>query len=162
MNESKNLVSESDKNNTENTYHEHAQDHIMYPMHRRYFPLYLTSVRNYPGGCQPYTRLYSFDALFPVWFWHPQVPYPEQQVIDQLCAQQIHSVCKKLACRKVAGKPIRKLANPFLMRSPLRMGLHKLLPGILRQCLKIASPLQRCWQKEPEYTQVLDSHTLFP
>ncbi len=153
--ESKNLVSESDKNNTENTYQEHAQDHIMYLMHSRYFPSYLTSVRDYPGGCQPYATPYSFDALLPVWFRHHQVPYPEQQVIDQLCAQLIHSVCKKLACRKVAGKLIRKLANSFLIRSPLRMGLHKLLPGILSQCLKIASPYKGVGRKSQNIPRFL-------
>jgi hypothetical protein len=87
------------------------------PMHGRYFYSYLTAIRDYPGGNQPYTTPYPFDMLLPVWLWQYQIPYPERQVIGQLCTQKIYPICKKLSHRKMAEKLIRKLANPFLTLS---------------------------------------------
>lgn len=97
------------------------------PMHGRYFHSYLTSIRNYLGGNQSHTTPYPFNMLLSVGFWQYQIPYPERQIVGQLRTQKIYPVCKKLSHRKMAEKLIRKLANPFLTLSTLRVGLHKLM-----------------------------------
>lgn len=96
------------------------------PMHGRYFYSYLTSIRNCLGGNHSYTTPYPFDVLLSVWFWQYQIPYPERQIIVQLCAQKIYPVCKKLPHRKVTEKLICKPANPFLALPTLHLNLHNL------------------------------------